>query len=264
MEFSQLKIGLRLLDTALTNHKEKLSATPITLANKVGFSLDPWQIKLLESKAKRIVVNCSRQSGKSTTTALLALYKLLYTKNASVIVISPSARQSALFGSKITELRHKLPMTIDLLEDNKMSLWVKSTNSRFYSLPSNPDTVRGVSAVTLAIVDEAAFIEMEILQAILPMLATTDGQLIMLSTPKGKRGYFYEVWENSDNWEKYLVTAYECPRISKEFLESEKKTMPDYWFRQEYLCEFTDTEFSAFSEKDIANAFDNFDEVFSF
>ena len=47
---------------------------PVAFARRLGFDPDPWQAEMLRSDASRVLLNCSRQSGKSTTTAVLALY----------------------------------------------------------------------------------------------------------------------------------------------------------------------------------------------
>lgn len=58
--------------------------------------------------------------------------------------------------------------------------------------------------------------------AIRPMLAVSGGRLMMLSTPHGRRGVFFEAWDHGTEWKRYRVPATECPRISPEFLEEER------------------------------------------
>lgn len=68
-----------------------------------------------------------------------------------------------------------------------------------------------------------------------------------MSTPRGKRGFSYDEWVNGgERWRRFTVPATECARIRPEFLEEERATMGERWFRQEYLCEFTDVENSLF------------------
>src|SRR5207248_3950329 len=69
-------------------------------------------------------------------------------------------------------------------------------------------------------------------------------QLIALSTPFGKRGWFFREWFNDKRpWKRVRVTADDCPRISKEFLEDERLgARSESWFRQEYYCDFTQAE----------------------
>ncbi|MCG8456864.1 MAG: hypothetical protein MI919_11335, partial [Holophagales bacterium] len=64
------------------------------------------------------------------------------------------------------------------------------------------------------------------------MLAVSSGRLLALSTPFGTRGWWYEAWRSDEPWERYEIPAAECPRISPEFLEEERRTMGEWWFRQ--------------------------------
>jgi hypothetical protein len=86
------------------------------------------------------------------------------------------------------------------------------------------------------------------------MLAVSGGTLMMLTTPYGKRGVFHEEWTSGRQWDRYEVPAAECPRISEEFLEEEREALPSHVYRQEYCCEFTDTEDSIFSHEMIQAA----------
>ncbi len=114
------------------------------------------------------------------------------------------------------------------------------------------------SGVDLLILDEAARIEDALYYAVKPMIAVSGGRLLMLSTPYGKRGVFHEEWtQGGEGWERYEVPAQECPRIPAEFLEAEKRSMPEWWFSQEYLCQFSETEDQLFSHAMIANARDD-------
>ena len=76
----------------------------------------------------------------------------------------------------------------------------------------------------------------------------------MLSTPFGKRGVFYEEWTGGSAWERYTVTAAECPRIPSEFLEEERETLGSWWFAQEYECRFMDTLDQVFATEIIHKA----------
>ena len=115
------------------------------------------------------------------------------------------------------------------------------------SLPGRTgDTVRGYTA-DLLIIDEAARVSDELYAAIRPMLATTDGRLLTLSTPAGRRGWWFEAWENSGpTWERYEVPASAVPRIGSHFLEEERLALPAWIYRSEYECSFEDLEDALF------------------
>ncbi|MDQ3653975.1 MAG: hypothetical protein M3457_02700 [Chloroflexota bacterium] len=115
--------------------------------------------------------------------------------------------------------------------------------------------MRGYSAPALLIVDEAARVLTELIVSVRPMLAVSNGRLITLSTPYGSRGWWYEAWRSQDDWYRVEIPASMCPRISPEFLAEERRNMGDWWFDQEYGCQFLDAESAAFRSEDIEAAF---------
>ncbi len=86
------------------------------------------------------------------------------------------------------------------------------------------------------------------------MLATSAGRLLLLSTPFGKRGHLWDLWNSGNGWERIKITAHDVPRIPRAFLEAERATLPDFVYRSEYLCEFTENQFSVFNHEDIDRA----------
>ena len=87
------------------------------------------------------------------------------------------------------------------------------------------------------------------------MLATKNGQMIALSTPAGARGWFHNTWTEGQGWERVKITAEQCPRISAEWLENERREHGDFKFGQEYECVFLDCETQLFDSGLIDAAF---------
>lgn len=204
---------------------------------------DPWQERLLCWTGDKLLLNCARQSGKSQFTAILAAYRAITKPGSLVLLVSPSQRQSGELFAKVKDVFAALPRRPKLLEDNKTSLTLQN-RSRIVSLPDSPDTIRGYSSVDLIVLDEAAFASDELLIAIRPMLMISRGRLVMMSTPKGKRGAFYDAWVHGEGYERIKVTVYENPRQDLAKVEDEKSELLKRgladMFRQEYLCEFVD------------------------
>jgi hypothetical protein len=221
---------------------------PVAFAvERLAFEPDPWQARTLRSAAKRILLNCSRQSGKSTSTGVIALHTAVYVPRALILLVSPSLRQSRELMAKVETFRKRLEPGPILEEDNKLSFTL-SNGSRVVCLPGSPDTIRGFSAPRLVIEDEAAYVDDNLYRAVRPMLAVSGGRIVLLSTPFGKRGFFHhEATENAAEWEVARVTAYDIPRIPRAWLEAERRRVGDWRFRQEYLCEFVDTVDQVFS-----------------
>ncbi len=221
----------------------------------LGFEPDARQRLVLESRSRRGMLNCTRQWGKSTITAAKAVQQAWVERDSLTLVVSPSARQSAEFLRKAAGFTRRLGIQTKGDGDNEISLAFPN-GSRIVGLPGTEATVRGFSAVSLLLVDEAARASDDLYHAIRPMLAVSGGRLWLMSTPHGQRGFFYETWAHGGpEWERVRVTAYECPRIQAEFLEEERRVMGERWFRQEYLGEFVDTVGGVFERGLVERAF---------
>src|SRR5215216_2762235 len=204
----------------------KLALDRVAFARALELDPDAWQRDLLRSTSDRVVLNCSRQSGKSTMTAVIALHRALYHPGSLILCLAPALRQSQeLFGKVLTFYR-ALHRPVPAQTERKLSLELEN-GSRIVTLPGTDKTIRGFSGAALLIVDEASRVTDELYFAVRPMLAVSGGGLIMLTTPQGKRGVFYEEWTGGrGSWERYEVPAEECPRITPEFLEEEREALP--------------------------------------
>jgi terminase large subunit-like protein len=231
----------------------RLALDRLAFAKKLGMAPDSWQEKLLHSAAPRVLLNCSRQSGKSTISAILALHRALYHPGSLVLVLAPALRQSQELFGKVASFYCAMSRPIPAQAEGRLSLELEN-GSRIVTLPGTDKTIRGFSGATLLIVDEAARVEDELYFAVRPMLAVSDGALIMLTTPHGKRGIFFEEWTSGHGWECYEVKAEECPRISPEFLEEERQVLPSWVYRQEYECSFEETEDAVFTYSMVEQA----------
>src|SRR5215207_5966443 len=203
----------------------KLALDRVSFARRLGLEPDPWQVDLLRSTSERVLLNCCRQSGKSTMTAIVALHRALYHPDSLILCLAPALRQSQELFSKIAGFYRDLGRPVSAVAERKLSLELEN-HSRIITLPGSEKTVRGFSGAALLVVDEAARVEDSLYYAVRPMLAVSDGSLMMLSTPYGKRGVFFEEWTNGIGWERYEVPASQCPRISKAFLEEERCSLP--------------------------------------
>ncbi len=160
---------------------------------RLAFNGDARQMEVLASTAKRGILNCCRQWGKSTVAGIKAVHRAYTAPGSLIVVASPSERQSAEFVQKVKPWLSKLAITPKRDGANKTSLLFPN-GSRIIGLPGNENTLRGFSSVALMIIDEAARVDDEIYRALRPMLAVTNGDLWLLSTPAGRRGFFYENW----------------------------------------------------------------------
>lgn len=220
-----------------------------------GQPMDPalWQEEVIRFDGRRLLILVNRQGGKSTTIGAKAAHGLIYAPGL-YLIIAPTLRQSKLLFRKVVAIFKRLNGAPRILKDNDTELEL-ANGSQLVALPGDNDaTIRGYSAPRAVYIDEAARVSDVVYTALRPMLAaSTDGQMIALTTPYGRRGWFYESWEFGKSWERVTITARDCPHITAEFLEEEREGMSEWQFRAEYLCEFTDTE-EAFFSSELAEA----------
>lgn len=206
----------------------------------LGLQADPWQVDLLQGHFRNALLNCSRQSGKTTTTAVLALHEAMFCPKddpaKDILLFAPTGRQSDELLRKINGFYRRLDKPV-ARESDHVSVLDFENGARILPLPNNEEAIRGYSP-RLVIIDEAARVPDALYKAIRPMLAATKGRLIALSTPFGKQGWFYDEWIGTGPWKRVRVTASECPRIDATFLEDERRALGETWYRQEYECSF--------------------------
>lgn len=225
---------------------------PARFMMDAGFAPDPWQRDFLRATALRTLLLCARQTGKSTVTAALASHVALFEPGALVLLFAPSQNQSRELYRKVLSF-HRQASNTDPDAESAQRLEL-SNGSRIISLSGNPVSSRGYSAPRLIIIDEAAFLDDALYYAITPMLAA-GGRLIAMTTPCGKRGFFYDAWTNGgDVWHRTKITAFDTSRMSPDFLEATRATTPDWRFSQEFLCEFVDNDETLFGSDMVSAA----------
>jgi hypothetical protein len=227
---------------------------PVEFAISVGIEPDPWQIEVLASDHPRKILCCGRQTGKSTVGAVLAVHKALTQPGSTVLVAAPGERQARLLFSKARRLYELAGHPLPAHSERRTGLEL-SNGSIIEALPAVERTTRGYS-VDLLVVDEAAAVQDMDYHGILPALIATQGEQVLLSTPRGKRGFYHELWHSADDWQRVMVRSDEVGRIREEDLEVFRQTMPEQFFRQEFYCEWLDIEGGLFSHEDIEAALD--------
>lgn len=252
---------------------------------QLGLEPDPWQQKVCTSTVPQQLLLAHRQFGKSTCYAAIAAETACNKDDALVLLFSRTQRQAAELFRKVTRFYYAA-QPIPLQRISAMSLEL-ANHSRIISLPGKEETIVGYSAPDLVIIDEAARVGDNLYHAIRPMMAMSTGRLIAASTPWGRRGWFYETWEERveaeaaldaaqveallaevgitvapdfaqamvdappPQWERTKITAPENPRITPYFLANELRTVPRMIFRSEWLCQFTETTETVFRYDDL-------------
>lgn len=224
---------------------------------RLRFHPDDIQQTILRSAAKRGILNCTRQWGKTTVSAAKAVHRAFTVPKCLILVASPSLRQSGEWMRRAAEMLTRLNISRRGDGTNRLSLLLPN-GSRIVGLPESESTIRGFSALEMLIIDEAARVSDETYRALRPMLSTSEGDIWMMSTPFGKQGFFYETWDHGGpEWMRVQVMATHCPRISQAFLEEQRSVMGMDSFRQEHMCEFIGSGAALFDPDLVDAAFDD-------
>lgn len=233
-----------------------LALDPSLLLQRAGITPDPWQRSVLLSADKQVLLNCSRQSGKSTTVSALALHTALFQPGSLTLLLSPSQRQSIELFRKVMQLYSAIGRPVKLISDSQTKAEL-ANGSRIVCLPGREETIRSFSGVKLLIIDEAARVPDDLYRSVRPMLAVSEGgRLVCLSTPFGQRGFFYHEWDAGQGWKKVRITWKDCPRITAEFIAGELRSLGDSWVRQEFECSFEAMEGLVYPDFDALGGWD--------
>ena len=253
------------------------SIDPIRMARRLDLEPYQWQEVVIEPSTGDLILLCARQSGKSTVVALKVYHTVVYQPGSLVLIIAPSRDQSKELMIKIDELAGLDEYGPDLSTDSVFEK-VYSNGSRIVALPGSERSVRGFSGPTLIVIDEASRVPDETYRAARPMMVGNTGDMILLSTPFGMRGFFFEE-SGRDRWNRVKVVpafkvsgstivpadpdpirgweTFISPRHDKDFLEEELESLGEFWFRQEYLCEFLEVTTNLFTRELIESALDH-------
>ena len=231
--------------------REWPASAKIFATDFLRFPADPKQTEILagtREQSRRVIVCCTRQWGKSTTGAVKALHHALTSAASLTLIASRTLHQAGELLEKAVQFARSLELPVRRVPGHPASLLLPN-GSRIIAIPGRPASIRAYSAVSLLIVDEAAFVPDALYQALRPMLATTNGAIWLLSTPNGQKGFFYREWiDKLPTWSKFTVSGDECTRIGAEFLAEERRNLGPAIFEREYMCKFTssgDTYFDA-------------------
>jgi len=172
------------------------------------FTPDAIQAKILRSPSPRIMLCMGRRSGKTYAVAARAAHFALPHPNSENLIFSSSQRQADILLRLIRGFLSKLSIRLLSAGGGTPSLRLPN-GAIFVSLPPRPNTIVGFTP-SLIILDEASRIPDELYFAVSPMLGLHEPSIILLSTPNGRRGFFYENWISGDpDWARFLAPTTE-------------------------------------------------------
>jgi len=241
--------------------RDRLRRDPVVFAEAVlGFRVFPYQAELLRCQSKRVVACWARQTGKTTAIAIKVIHFGFTNANTTTLIVSRGLRQSMIMFGVIENFVKTHPILRKSVVKSTRTMIQLTNGSRIVALPCGHDgaSLRGYTA-DLVVMDEAAFMPEDVIASVIfPMLATTNGKAIMLSTPWGRDHIFYRSFKNSNYWSQH-VSAEECPRISGEFLEEQRRDIGELRYKMEYEAEFVEGENCFFSQDLLRECVEDYD-----
>lgn len=210
---------------------------------------------LHDKETKVLVARWSRQSGKSVF-AEIALIESMCKPLTFNAYISPTYSQGRKVYKEITQL---LENTGVIKKANASTLTIQTIfNSylQFFTMES-PTAIRGYTISGLLVLDEASFFP-DVLtdgsepwsSVIMPITKARKPKILVISTPKGKRGMFYDMYMKAVGGEKgyreISATIYDDDLVSEEEIEDIKKSVSPIGFQEEFLVEFLDSSLTFF------------------
>jgi hypothetical protein len=226
------------------------------------FKPTDYQRKLLDETKKRIIVIWPRQSGKSTTLAARMIWYAATHERTLSLIVAPGLRQSMILMDRIQAFLMGMAKPVRRKLISKMQrtvIWFKK-GSQIVALPNSPNLLRGYTAHQV-LCDEAAFFrddELVFFNVLFPMLQTTDGTLIVSSTPWGKDSVFYRFAQNPD-FSKHKINyeaVINAKLATREFIEEMRRELPSERFRREFEAEFVEDEMAYLSQDLITRCID--------
>jgi hypothetical protein len=217
----------------------------------IDFNLDPVQKEYLRCTSKRILVKCCRQWGKSTVAAMRGAAAFEEGKGL-ILIVAPTDRQARECFAKCSAMIHAANPNEKFKVDGRTEI-ERYHGARLVAIPTKGQ-IRGFSSPRKIIMDEAAFSADEDYKGKIRPMLSHGGQVELLSTPFGKRGFFWEQWERGgSSWKRFEVPASECSHIPRDFLEEERLALGPIWYSQEYEGVFLDSV-SSFFDMDAVRA----------
>ena len=224
----------------------------LEFAELVRFEPDPWerwQRDFLLNNDDQVALNCHRGAGKTAVVSVKALHQIVTVPNFEVLALSRSDEAAMQLTGYVQKRLGMLRDRPRVIEDNKHKL-VLENGSSITSIPCGDNSPRSYH-VNLMVEDEAAFVPQAVYMAARPTVRAKRGRYLILSTPKGKVGHFYDICENQPGWTKFKVTWKDTKRFTPEDIakiERERIEMGEAWFSQEYEGAFVQTSGQIISE----------------
>lgn len=214
--------------------------------NRPWMSLDDWQKEYIFNTHpdENCFLLCGRQVGKTTAMSIKAVELCInnFKKGEFVLICSITEKQAYhMLAKALSYAQVKYSSEIKKGKDRPTMHKINFKNGTGIFCYAAGETGEGLRGYTIKklMIDEGSRMSDEFFIAVSPMLSVVKGSMDIASTPCGKVGFFYKCSEDA-KFKHFFVSAEDCPRHNKEFLDREKERLSKLAYAQEYLAVFTD------------------------
>lgn len=199
------------------------------------------------------VVKSRRQCGKSILAELIGMFYCIQQKNFRCYIIEPTFNQADKVMNEVWKMCKGQPFYYKKNDVKRQLLFKNGAEMRLFSAEQGVDALQGYTC-ELLIIDEAAYLSEDIIDAIFPYVNTTKGPIIMFSTPRTKSGQFYNYYSMGMSPELNNIYSYDWATedvselLSPSKLELYRKTVDPLKFKTYYLGQFLDNESDFFGD----------------
>lgn len=199
------------------------------------------------------VVKSRRQCGKSILAELIGMFYCIQQKNFRCYIIEPTFNQADKVMNEVWKMCKGQPFYYKKNDVKRQLLFKNGAEMRLFSAEQGVDALQGYTC-ELLIIDEAAYLSEDIIDAIFPYVNTTKGPIIMFSTPRTKSGQFYNYYSMGMSPELNNIYSYDWATedvselLSPAKLELYRKTVDPLKFKTYYLGQFLDNESDFFGD----------------
>lgn len=205
-------------------------------AAELQFVAEPRQAEALDATAPRLAVRAARQWGKSTLLAIKALHTAVFHPGSSILVLTLSPRNAALFAftlhrfaARLGHPRRVIPgIPNSLLLPNGATVRVESRAMRASGL-TGPATVILIDGEDPALP--------------VPAILRPGGTIWFFATPCGEAGFFYDLWRNDafSHWARLHATVDDVPTLDPAYIDERTRLSP-WYVHQDLYAGFVPSE----------------------
>ncbi len=245
-----------------------LVVEPWALVARHGWEPFGWQRDLARTfglprrggPGRRGIVVAARQTGKGVGVSGALAARMILDPGVTIGVVSRTERQARLVISYVRRFLAVGLVDAEDVDGEGLGGVRLANGSSIVALPATADSLRGY-AFDVLLLDECAYIGAEAVEAVLPSIAATEGDLVVVSTPRGPSGYFHGLWsvtETDPRWVRVRLSAVESPLISEAVIAEARGRLSPTAFARDFGAEFTVAEGAAFSAAAIEAMFADF------